>query len=87
MYGLWMGYVGAVAFAAAWVPQCVETLRLGRCDVNWGFLILQSVGSMALVGYSIARGDMVFCAVNVLATIGALLNLAVKLRSARRLAA
>lgn len=71
----WIGGVGAAAFAAAWIPQCVETLKVRRCDLNGGFLALSALGSVSLVIYSVQRGDAVFIAINTLTTAGALINL------------
>lgn len=78
-----IGGVGAAAFAAAWVPQCLETWRRGRCDVNAGFLALSGLGSASLALHAFQSGDAVFLAVNALTTGGAALNLIVKLRTPR----
>ena len=73
-----IGYIGALAFALAWVPQCVETWRARRCDVNGSFLILNAVGSFSLALYALLKRDIVFTAINTLTTAGALLNLFIK---------
>lgn len=75
----WIGYVGLTALAVCWIPQSVDTLRHGRCDVNLGFLILSAFGSAALALYAVLRHDTVFTLVNILTTSGALLNLFYKL--------
>lgn len=71
----WIGYVGIAAFALAWVPQSLETIRAGRCDVNPAFLSLAALGSISLTAYALLRGDAVFSVLNTLTTIGALINL------------
>jgi lipid-A-disaccharide synthase-like uncharacterized protein len=74
----WIGYLGAAAFALAWIPQCLETWRARRCEVNASFLLLNAVGSLSLAAYAAARRDLVFTAINALTSAGALLNLLVK---------
>jgi MtN3 and saliva related transmembrane protein len=76
----WIGYTGLTALAVCWIPQSIDTLRNGRCDVNLGFLILSALGSAALALYAVLRQDTVFTLVNILTTSGALLNLYFKLR-------
>ena len=68
------GYIGLIAFALAWIPQTVETVRRGRCDANTTFLWLSALGSVSLVAYSLLRRDAVFAALNTMTTIGALVN-------------
>ncbi len=75
----WTGYVGLVALALCWIPQSLETIRLGYCPVNLTFLLLSAVGSLSLAIYAMSLGDPVFSILNVLTTIGALLNLYYKL--------
>lgn len=74
----WIGTVGLTALALCWIPQSVETIRRGVCDVNAAFLILSAVGSALLATYAVLRGDTVFIIVNILTTFGALVNIAVK---------
>lgn len=76
----WIGYVGAAAFAMAWIPQCLETWRARRCDVNASFLLLNAIGSLSLAAYAALRRDLVFTAINTLTTAGALLNLYMKVQ-------
>ena len=73
-----IGYIGAAAFAMAWIPQCLETWRARRCDVNGSFLVLNAIGSFSLALYALLRADVVFTAINALTTGGALLNLYIK---------
>ena len=69
-----VGYVGVIAFALAWIPQSLETVRAGVCRVNRVFLWLSAVGSAALAAYSFLRRDPVFSILNVMTTVGALVN-------------
>lgn len=76
----WIGYVGLAAFALAWIPQSVETIRAGRCEVNLAFLLLAALGSAALAAYALLKQDLVFSLVNALTTLGALVNVYYKLK-------
>lgn len=71
----WVGYVGLVALVLCWIPQSVETIRLGRCPVNRSFLILSALGGFSLSIYAFSLGDPVFSILNVLTTVGAFVNL------------
>lgn len=71
----WIGYLGLAALALCWIPQSIETIRLGRCPVNLTFLILTSLGSFSLAIYAVNFGDPVFTILNTLTTLGALLNI------------
>ena len=70
-----IGYIGLVAITLCWVPQSIETVRAGRCDVNILFLVLSALGSAALTLYAVLRNDPVFWILNSLTALGALLNL------------
>jgi len=71
----WIGYLGLTALAVCWIPQSLDTIRQGRCDVSKGFLLLSAVGSASLALYAVLRADSVFVVVNILTTSGAVVNL------------
>lgn len=71
----WIGGLGLVAFAIAWIPQCLQTVREGRCGANRSFLAFSAVGSLALSCYALERGDLVFSSLNALTTVGAAINI------------
>ena len=75
----WVGYIGLVAIVICWVPQSLETIKLGRCPVNLWFLVLSIIGSIGLAVYALSIGDPIFGTLNALTTVGALLNLYYKL--------
>lgn len=77
--GEWIGYVGLLALTLAWVPQSMDTIRVGRCDVNFTFLLLACIGSLSLMLYAIYLHDPIFSILNALTTIGALINIYYKL--------
>jgi lipid-A-disaccharide synthase-like uncharacterized protein len=75
----WIGYIGLAALVVCWIPQSIETIKLGRCPVNLSFLILSAVGSSTLALYAFSLGDPVFSILNVITTAGAALNIFYKL--------
>ena len=70
-----IGYVGVIAFALAWIPQSLDTVKAGRCGVNPVFLALAALGSFSLMAYAMLKGDSIFSFLNGLTTLGALVNL------------
>lgn len=70
----WIGYLGVAAFALAWIPQCMDTVKAGKCPVNLSFLLLAALGSALLMLYAFLRDDMVFSILNAITTVGALIN-------------
>ncbi|TPW21601.1 MAG: hypothetical protein FD126_523 [Elusimicrobia bacterium] len=83
MHSSWVGYVGLVAFALAWIPQSYDTIRAGHCAANRTFLMLAAVGSLSLTVYALEQGDPVFSALNALTTAGAGVNLVYSLYPSR----
>lgn len=75
----WIGFVGVIAFALAWIPQSIDTIKTGRCEVNMLFLLLAALGSFSLMTYALLQGDVVFSIVNGLTTVGAVINTFYKL--------
>jgi len=75
----WIGYLGVAAFALAWIPQCVDTVKAGRCPVNLSFLLLAALGSASLMIYAFLRQDLVFSVLNAMTTVGALVNVLYRL--------
>ncbi len=71
----WLGYIGLTALALCWIPQSVETIKLGRCNVNFTFLILSAIGSTSLAFYAFSINDTVFTILNALTTTGAMINI------------
>ena len=74
-----IGYIGLALVVTCWIPQSVETIKLGRCPINLWFLILNVVGSACLTYYAIGLGDSIFGILNGFITLGSLLNLYYKL--------
>ena len=76
---LWIGYLGLAALVLSWIPQSIETIKLGRCPVNLSFLVLSGLGGLSLAVYAVSLGDPVFSVLNVITTAGAVLNIYYKL--------
>lgn len=76
---VWIGYLGVAALVLCWIPQSIETIRAGRCNVNLAFLILSAIGSICLALYALSTGDPVFLILNIITTTGAGLNIYYKL--------
>jgi lipid-A-disaccharide synthase-like uncharacterized protein len=74
----WLGYAGLTALTLCWIPQSMDTIRLGRCPVNLTFLILSAAGSLLLALYAWHLGDPVFTILNMLTTLSAGLNILYK---------
>lgn len=81
----WIGYLGVAAFALAWIPQCADTIKTGRCPVNLSFLVLAAIGSASLMTYAYLRRDPVFSALNAMTTAGALVNVFYRLAPRKEL--
>jgi len=72
---LWLGYVGLTALVLCWIPQTIDTLKQGRCPVNFGFLLLSALGSLCLAFYALGLGNLVFSTLNILTTLGTAVNI------------
>ncbi len=75
----WIGYVGLTALVVCWIPQTIDTVRLGSCPVNLGFLLLTALGSLSLAAYAASFGNTVFTVLNCLTTLGTAVNIYYKL--------
>ena len=62
-----------VSIVACWIPQTFEVVKVKRSRMNYSFLVLYLVGSIALTIYAI--GDLIFVILNLLAALGSAINL------------
>ncbi len=74
-----IGYLGLALVAICWLPQTIETIKLGQCGANTQFLVLSALGSVCLTVYAIDRGDVVFSVLNSLTALGGGINLYYKI--------
>lgn len=75
----WIGYVGLTALVVCWIPQSIDTIRQGECQVNMAFLFLTALGSLSLAFYALSLGNMVFTILNCLTTLGTAVNIYYKM--------
>ena len=78
-----IGLIGLIALAACWVPQTLQTIREKECKVNMQFLILNFIGSIMLMIYSIMLGDVIFSILNFMTSLGGLINFVYKIKGLR----
>jgi len=70
-----IGALGWLAILLAWIPQTLNTMRAGRCNIDRRFAILYCIGGFLLTVYTFLIGDLVSLTLNGVATIIALVNL------------
>ena len=78
-----IGLIGLISLAACWVPQTLQTIREKECKVNMQFLILNFIGSIMLMIYSLMLGDVIFSILNFMTSLGGLINFVYKIRGLR----
>lgn len=71
----WIGWIGLSLLLMAWVPQTWETIKMGRCPVHLGFVILYFIASVLLAIYAGLIDDTVFMLLNGLLAFGSGINL------------
>ncbi|MCS7230178.1 MAG: PQ-loop repeat-containing protein [Candidatus Kryptonium sp.] len=71
-----LGFIGLIAIVICWIPQTYESIKRGYTSMNLYFLLIYFIGSLSLTIYAI--GNFVFFTLNLLASIGSLINLYLK---------
>ncbi len=74
-----IGYFGLTVLTISWLPQSIETIQTGKCGINIFFLLLVTIGSLSLAVYALSLGNIIFSILNILSTLGGLLNLFYKI--------
>lgn len=59
----WIGFLGLLCIAAAWIPQAYHTWKTRHAPALL-FTLLYLCGSVLLIMYSVSIGDGVFIALN-----------------------
>ena len=75
----WIGYFGLSCLVLCWIPQSIDTIKLGRCPINLTFLLFTALGSLSLAMYALSLGNPVFTVLNSLTTLGTIINIIYKL--------
>jgi uncharacterized protein with PQ loop repeat len=71
-----LGLIGLIAIVICWIPQTYESIKRGYTTMNLYFLMIYFIGSLSLTIYAI--GNFVFFTLNLLASVGSLINLYLK---------
>lgn len=59
-----LGLIGLICIAIGWIPQIVEIVKKRKSNLNLGFALLYTIGSLALVLYALQISDWVFVILN-----------------------
>jgi lipid-A-disaccharide synthase-like uncharacterized protein len=59
-----LGIIGLTCIAIGWIPQVIEIMKKRKSNLNLGFAILYTIGSLALVLYALQISDWIFVALN-----------------------
>ena len=59
-----IGIIGLIFIAIGWIPQVMEIIKTGKSKLNFGFALLYTLGSLALVVYALQIKDWIFIALN-----------------------
>jgi MtN3 and saliva related transmembrane protein len=69
------GWIGTACIVLCWIPQTMETLRNRQCNVNRGFLLLATIGTLSLTVHSVFLNDVPFIILNTVGSVGSGINL------------
>lgn len=70
-----LGYGGFLFLAICWIPQTIETIKLGRITMEKSFLVLYSLGAGLLMMQAIGLSNLPLILLNSYTTIASLINL------------
>ena len=60
----YLGLIGLILIAFGWIPQVVEIIKTKKNKLNFGFSLLYTLGSLALVVYAFQINDVIFIILN-----------------------
>ncbi len=63
-YLSYLGILGLILIAIGWVPQTIQTIKQKKNNLAIKFNLLYTIGSLALVIYSVYIQDTVFILLN-----------------------
>ncbi|HLC69323.1 MAG TPA: hypothetical protein VJH24_05780 [Candidatus Bilamarchaeaceae archaeon] len=75
------GLLGLVIILAGWVYETIAIVRAGKTPLPLPFAFLYGTGSFLLAIHSWFLDDLVFLVLNIAATLIALVNIAINLKS------
>ncbi len=80
-----IGIIGLILIVIAWIPEIVEIIKTKRNNLNIGFPLLYTLGSLLLVVYSIQIKNWIFIILNssalLLSSIGLLYTIKSKIKN------
>ena len=59
-----LGLIGLICIAIGWIPQIADIVKKKKSNLNLGFALLYTLGSLALVLYALQISDWIFVALN-----------------------
>ena len=59
-----LGLIGLICIGLGWIPQIIDTIKKKKSNLNLGFAILYTLGSLSLVLYSLQINDWIFAVLN-----------------------
>jgi len=63
----YIGILGLIFIGVGWIPQIIDILKTKKSNLNLGFAILYTLGSLALTIYAIQLNDWIFILLNAFA--------------------
>ena len=79
-----IGLIGGVCIVLAFIPETIKTIKKGKVEISYSFLILYLIGSASLTYYAFILKDSVFMALNGLLVVESLINLYYKVSPRHR---
>ena len=60
----YIGILGLILIGVGWIPQVIDILKTKKSNLNLGFALLYTLGSLALTVYAILLNDWIFIILN-----------------------
>lgn len=79
-----LGVIGLICIAIGWIPQIVEIVKKKKSNLNLGFAILYTLGSLALTLYALQISDWIFVILNGFALLMSAIGLFYTIRPIKR---
>jgi lipid-A-disaccharide synthase-like uncharacterized protein len=79
-----LGIIGLVCIAIGWIPQVIEIVKKRKSNLNLGFALLYTLGSLSLVLYALQISDWIFVSLNGFAFLMSAVGLFYTLKTKRK---